>query len=397
MKRALTFGLAALALALLAWAGWHYGWLSGALGIGRPDQGGAAVPGGAGPPPQTPDQRGVAALGRLEPAAGLVDIAALPGDRIETIPVKEGQPVRKGDPLVLLSSRTLREKELDAAESQLQEAQARANAEATLADVRITAAGLALEKAQTADLDIRAQTKKLEVSRANLALVEKDQARLAGLREGFVSQQERDRQDLLVEQARAAVEADEAMLEKLNRTKDLGVRAAEADLKAAKATKDQVLAAIPVASLRAQRDLVREQFERTALCAPCDGTVLKIYMRPGETIGQRPVLQMADLSSMVVVAEVYETDARRVEPGQAAAVKSRAFPEPYDDDEKGLRGRVESKAKMITRPALQSLDPLAASDRRVVEVRIRLDEAGSRLAAGLSNLQVDVTIEARGP
>ncbi len=393
MKRALVLGLATVGLAVFLWTAWQLGWLAGVLGISPPD--------GAGPPPapadagtaQSPEPRPVVALGRIEPAGGLIDIAAPPGDRVERILVQAGKPVTKGQALVVLESASLRALELKAAESQLQEAEARREAETRLADVRIATAQLSVRKAQTADLDIKAQEKKLQVARTTLALARKDQARLAGLREGFVSPQETERQALVVQQAEAAVDADASLLEKLTRTQALSLEAAQAELKAAEATKTQVLSAIPVESLRSQRDLAKRQCERMAMEAPCDGTVLKVFVRPGETVAQRPVLQMADLTSMVVVAEVYETDARRVEPGQTAEIHSPALPKPYD--KQGLRGKVESKAKMITSPRLQSLDPLAPSDRRVVEVRILLDEENSKRAADWSNLQVDVTIEGK--
>ena len=184
------------------------------------------------------------------------------------------------------------------------------------------------------------------------------------------------------------------MLEKLQRTSRLSQEAAEADLEAARASKAAALAAIPVESLSKQRDLAEKQYEQTEIKAPCDGTVLKMFMRPGETITHRPILQMADLKSMVVVAEVYETDIKRVKVGQTALIKSKALAEPYDKD--GLRGTVERIAGMITTPELKSLDPLASADRRVVEVRVKLEGVNSTVAAGLVNLQVDVTIKPKG-
>ncbi len=388
MKRTWFALLAILALGMVLWAGWHYGYLSDLAAMVRP---GTEPPGGMGVDAEEPFEGRVVALGRLEPAGGLIDIAAVPGDRIRSIEVEEGKPVSEGQTLALLDSRELRELEWKALSAQLAEAQSRASAEARLADARITAAGVALKKAQTSNLDIRAQTEKRDVARANLELASKDQARLAGLREGLVTDQEHERQDLLVQQAAAELAAAEAMLEKLVKTRPLAIEAAQADLAAAEATKEQVLSAIPVESLKQQRDLAKARFERTEIKAPCAGTVLKVFMREGETIGQRPVLQMGDLERMVVVAEVFETDAKRVKPGQAAVVTSDAFLEPHDKE--GLRGEVASVAPMITNPALKSLDPMAPADRRVVEVRIALDEECSARAAHLTNLEVDVEID----
>ena len=68
---------------------------------------------------------------------------------------------------------------------------------------------------------------------------------------------------------------------------------------------------------------------------------------------------------------------------------SRAFRAPYD--EQGLRGTVERISRMISSPALKSLDPFAPADRRVIEVRILLDPEDARQAAEFVGLQVDIT------
>jgi HlyD family secretion protein len=52
---------------------------------------------------------------------------------------------------------------------------------------------------------------------------------------------------------------------------------------------------------------------------------------------------------------------------------------------------VELIGKTITKNALLDVDPAAAVDRRVVEVKIRLDP--NDLAARMVNLQVDVAID----
>jgi len=96
---------------------------------------------------------------------------------------------------------------------------------------------------------------------------------------------------------------------------------------------------------------------------------------------------------MAVNAEVYETDVKHVRPGQRAVVTSRAFLPPYD--RQGLQGRVTQVGRMIAAAALRGLDPLAPSDRHVIEVRIELDEPSSRLASHYTNLQVDVRIQVR--
>jgi len=87
---------------------------------------------------------------------------------------------------------------------------------------------------------------------------------------------------------------------------------------------------------------------------------------------------------MYAVAEVYETDIGRVKVGQRATVSSPAF-------EGALAGVVDRIGMQVAKQDVLATDPVARTDSRVVEVRVKLDE--SARAAALSNLQVEVAIE----
>jgi HlyD family secretion protein len=225
------------------------------------------------------------------------------------------------------------------------------------------------------------------------ALAQKDQERIKALSKGLATDQERERQALLVQQAQSELESAQALRDQLLRTNTLGMEAAKLELKAAEEAKGQLLYAIPIASLDVQRKLAQAQFDRTQLLAPCNGTILKTYVRPGETIGSKPVLQMADLEQMVVVVEVYENEVKHIRLGQQAMIASKAFQPPYD--QKGLQGKVIRVGRMINTPMLKSVDPFAPADRHVVEVRVQFNSEGSKQTVALSNLQVDVRFPKR--
>lgn len=118
--------------------------------------------------------------------------------------------------------------------------------------------------------------------------------------------------------------------------------------------------------------------------APIEGRILEIHARPGERVGDDGVLEMGDTRRMMAVAEVYETDVRKVMTGQRAWVRSAAF----DEDLAGTVSRVGLK---VGRMDAVAADPVAKTDARVVEVRIELDSSES--VEGLTNLQVEVEIE----
>ena len=45
--------------------------------------------------------------------------------------------------------------------------------------------------------------------------------------------------------------------------------------------------------------------------------IIDINVRPGELIGEDGILELAQVSRMFAIAEVYETDIRHVKPGSA--------------------------------------------------------------------------------
>lgn len=356
--------------------------------------------GGSTPAPVTtrneaiPEPGSVVALGRIEPAGGVVSLGALAPDQLRELRVAEGDHVTKDQILAVLASERLREIEIEAIDRRIAEAKQRRAAEEKLADAKIAAARAGLAQAESAKLDIEAKQAEVDLLRANVEQARKDLERLAALSQELVSPQQREQQQLVVQKAQAELRAAEALLSKLKGGYEVQRAAAEADLTAAEAAKDQVLSLIPLESLQKSREAAEAELARTRIVAPSPGTVLRILARPGENVGAATVIELADLRNMVVVAEVYETDVKRVVEGTKTKITSRALRPPYD--EKGLTGRVVHIDRMIAKPDLASLDPTAKADRRVVEVRIALDEASARAAANWVHLQVDVTITGEG-
>ncbi len=95
------------------------------------------------------------------------------------------------------------------------------------------------------------------------------------------------------------------------------------------------------------------------------------------------------IPQMACVAEVYEADRRRIKVGDPATLRSPALGAGED---RALTGRVAQIGRLVATPQVKSLDPLARSDRRVVEVRIDLSPDSVRRAAELVNLEVEVTV-----
>ncbi|HAX77664.1 MAG TPA: HlyD family secretion protein, partial [Cyanobacteria bacterium UBA11372] len=151
------------------------------------------------------------------------------------------------------------------------------------------------------------------------------------------------------------------------------------DVQAAQATVDKALASVE----KAKADL-----ETAYVRSPKDGRILKLHARPGEAISNQGegIFKLGQTDQMYAVAEVYETDIGKVRLGQRATVTSDALTGK-------LQGTVDQIGWEVGKKDVLSTDPAAATDVRVVEVKIRLDPTSSQQVAALTNLQVTVEIQ----
>ena len=148
------------------------------------------------------------------------------------------------------------------------------------------------------------------------------------LKPGTTSRQELEQQNLLVKQAKAELLSAQNLLEKAEKGNELNLESAEAQKRTLEASLKRAQQEIPLASAKQNLEAAEQRLKNAILRAPTAGTILKVFGRPGESGNQQPFLRMADLSQMVVVAEVYETDVRFLQPGMRATVTSAATAVP---------------------------------------------------------------------
>lgn len=278
----------------------------------------------------------IAGFGRIQPAGGIVNVGAGANDSITSIKVREGQQVAAGEVLAVLGSSAVLALQLEEAKLALAEAELE------------RAAGVRMEEQHQRDV-----LDNLEWSRERLANLAKVGAESYASPE-YMSEREQDIVELEQE-----LEQSKLKLEKMRRGSELAV------------TRAQKQVAIAEAAL-----------EQATVRAPLAGRVLKVTGRVGEQAGGT-LFMLGDTGTMYVLAEIYESDALRLKPGQKAVVSSAALPGQ-------LTGTVESVGGMIYRSTLQGLDAAAQTGSRVIEALIRLD--ANPHAAALVNLQVDVVI-----
>lgn len=337
-----------------------------------------------------PVQEKVAALGRVEPAGGVVEVSSPEQGIISQMLVETGAQVTQGQTLAYLNRYDVRLAERNYAESQLIEAREKLDAQQQLgeaqiaeADTRVNQADLpqvqALQAQQAQILDLEAQL--------NLAVIDLNRFETLAAR-GAITQQQLDSQRAQVIQLNQKIAAAEATLSQIAATRRTNVNNAAAQVNAAEANLLLSQASAGVRSAEQNLALAEARLAQTIIRAPISGQVIEVFVEPGESVENRSVLSIGNTEKMQVVAEVFETDVGLVEVGQSATIRSRngAFDEV-------LTGTVEEVALQIFKNDVLDDDPAANADARVVEVDVTVDQPD--IIDSLTNLQVDVVIDIR--
>jgi len=329
----------------------------------------------------------VVALGRIMPADGFISIPLAPTARVQSLSVEEGGKVQKDDVLAVLHSTRALQAEVELAQSMIDEAARKWNVDLKLASAQ-------LAKNQSAIDRIKGSTptedRAMEDSVAALDLAvqqqQKDLDRLSKLSRDVVPEQQLEHQRLLLKKAVAEHKASVSANELNREQRKFRLAVAEEDFKVAHASHEFVEQSRDFQALRIRLMQAKERLDDATIRAPVSGTILRIFVRAGEAGGQKPLLQMANLDELEVVAEVFQTDVPRIKIGGSARVRSDAW------GERELEGKVGEADTMVSTPAMRSLDPLSPADRHVVRVPVALSPASRELAARWLQMQVDVIL-----
>ncbi len=341
-----------------------------------------------------PKVQQVTALGRLELATEVIKLSVptnFNNNRVSKLLVKRGDRVTVGQLIATMDSHQPLQTALLEAKAHVKVAQAE------LAKVKAGAKSgeIAAQEAEIARLqkqlegEIASQQATIARWQAEVTNANADYNRYLSLyKQGAIAASELDRRRLVLETAQAQfneakakeVQSTNTLREQIRQAKATLNRIAEVrpvDVQAAQADVDKAIAAVT----KAKADLV-EAYIR----APIAGRILDIYAKSGEAVGDKGIADLGQTDQMQVVAEVYQTDISKIREGQQATIVGESFLGK-------LQGTISLVGLKVTQQEITSGQPGENLDRKVIEVRIRLNPEASRRVANLTNMQVQVAIE----
>jgi HlyD family secretion protein len=303
----------------------------------------------------------IGAMGKITPAKGILNLVGTQGFKITEIKIKEGDLVKAGDLLVVFDNRKTFELELALARLASEEIN------------ELSSKNIALKTAQIQEADslgalaIAIQNHRISAVQTEYDFAGKMVERFKKIEGERLSKQKMDERVSHLRITKANLESAKKELQRLTMDREIKVSTAKKELNRIKLTSK-----FNIDRTKKQVDLAKEMLNRSTLKAPLDGTILDIHARVGEIAVSTPIIRMADLNQMQVVAEVFEGDLLKIKPGLEATIESSALPG-------ALKGKVESIGRIIN------------PSTRTAKVKIGLLDPET--ASKFINMEVDLSIE----
>ncbi|MBD2682496.1 MULTISPECIES: ABC exporter membrane fusion protein [Nostoc] len=345
-------------------------------------------------PNNAPTITAVTALGSLEPEGEVIRLSApnsQGGVRVAKLFLKEGSWVHQGQIVAVLDSYYPRLAALEKAQKQVLVAQASLNQikagakagdisaqQATITRLQADLSGaMSAQQATIARLEAELRNAESENRRYQqlykVGGISASESEARRLRVEIVQQQYNEAKashNRIVETIQQQLMEAKAKFASITEVRSTDVQAAQANIESAKASVKQAQAELDLSYVR----------------SPIAGQILKISTRPGEIIGATGIADLGRTQQMYAIAEVYETDIKKVRLGQSVVIISDALP-------KQLRGTVTDIGLQVEQQNMFN-NLQADTDNKVIQVKIRIDNMeDNKQIAALTNLQVQVRID----
>jgi membrane fusion protein (multidrug efflux system) len=247
-------------------------------------------------------------------AANISPIIPRVSGYITDVRVRDNQPVRRGDTLMVLDDRDLRMK-LEQAEAALGTAES--NLEAARASTRAARSNVATSQVSIAEADAQ-----IEAARVNVWRATQDYTRFANLvQDHSITQQQ-------YEQALAAKETAEKQLQVLEAQKEQATQQTHYVSNQSSATSTQIkIAETTIKQRQVDIDDAKLNLSYAVITSPADGRVSKVNAQVGQYVQAGGSLFSVVLDSTIwVVANFKETQLDRIRVGQRVLISADAFP-----------------------------------------------------------------------
>jgi HlyD family secretion protein len=308
--------------------------------------------GWVGLPPQAEPVAGegktIAAPGRVEPVSEEINISSSISGRLQSVPVKEGDPIRVGQVLAVVSNEEYAAREASAkAELCLRQSELRRIVNGAREQQRREALAVVQEAAEVLDHSRRERERSIALFSAGLISQAESEAaesqyRVAQSRYESASQQ----QSLIDSPAR------------------------EEDVSQARAA---------VALAQAQLAEATAIIAKTTIRSPLRGIVLRKIKKAGESVSDAPpeaILTVGDTSSWRVRVDIDEADVATIHAGQEAYLTADAYGNTH------IPSRVLSVGHLLGKKNVWTGEPAERADTRILEALLE-PAVPFRLPAGL--------------
>jgi len=127
---------------------------------------------------------------------------------------------------------------------------------------------------------------------------------------------------------------------------------------------------IDIANTQSRVDSAKRTLEDALVRSPLDGVVVQIFSRQGERVSPAGIVKVVDMNQLRVLADVDELHVGRLKPGGKVDVTFRGNNDVY-------KGTIERIAPTVKRMQRVEPDGGSSTDARVVQVEITIDDPSS--------------------
>lgn len=304
-------------------------------------------------------------IGRIEPETKIIKLYSDVSGVVEALYIKAGIDVKKGQQILSLTH-SLEDAKTDKVRAQIASQEVQVKSQQTQVDVQDV-------QIQTQQAQVENFEKDIAKARLAVQFAQKNFDRISKVyKEGAETRQSYDNAENQVQTAQAEVERLLAQQNNL-RSQINNLRAQQDNFRAQRKNAES-----KIGELKADENFSRVERSKRDMYALTDGKILSVDITVGSYLSPQVAIgDFAPASPVNVVAEIDELFATKVQLGQSAQIRFQGSSDILAE------GKVIEVAPYLRQKSLFSDEIGKLEDRRVREVRVRLDNPPASLLYGM--------------